>query len=158
MVTIEQIEDAVINALEQKFKKGIAAGGYVRNIDSYGGEFESALETLVARSPFVLVEFERFENKVLAAKGTSALVYRRDMWFNIFAAAENLRGEKKARRGSTGTYAMVEDIGEALIGENLGLTIGGLDCERVYRIANLKRISVYQMVFKTFLKYRTQIT
>lgn len=154
-ISIIEIEDAIVTALTNKFKKGVAAGGYVRNIDTYGGEFESTLDTLIARSPFVLIEFERFDNKVLAARGTAALAYKRNMFFNIFAAAEDLRGEKHARRSSTGTYQMIEDICEALCGQSLSLAIGAFDCERVYRIANLKRISVYQMIFTTFIKYRT---
>lgn len=156
-ITIEQIEDAIITAITNQCKKGVAPNGYVRTIETYSGEFEMALEALIAKSPFILVEFERFENQVLAARGTSTLVYRRNMIYNIFVAAENLRGEKEARRGSTGTYQMIEDVSIALCGKQLNLAIGAFDLERVYRIANLKRFSVYQMIFKTFIKYGTGI-
>lgn len=154
-ITITQIEDAMITAVSNKCKKGVAQGGYVRTVDTYGGELMGALEALTARFPCVLFEFDRFENSVLAAKGTAALARRRKLFFNIYIAAQNLRSEKKARRGTGGTYAMIEDVSDALDGQQLGLAIGAIDITDVEVIDNLPGVSAYRMGAETFTKHKT---
>lgn len=145
----------MITAISNQCKKGVAVDGYVRTVETYGGQFDGALEALTARFPCVFVEFGGFDQNPLASKGTAALAYRRNISFNVFVAAENLRSEQKARRATGGTYEMIEDVSDALAGKQLSLVVGALDLDRVDLIENLPGISAYQMIFKTFTKHGT---
>ena len=157
-ITISQIEDAIKTAMENQCKKGVAVGGYVRNIETYAGEFDQELDKLINKLPFILVEFDRFRNNVLGAKATGVTIYRRDLEFNVFVCAQDLRGQDVAARKIGGSYDMIEDVSIALAGVALLDGMGALDLQYTIRLANLKQFSIYQMHFTTFRKHRTAVS
>ena len=115
-ITIKQIEDAMIAAVGTKCKKGVAVSGYVRTVDTYGGQLDEGLEALTARFPFVLFEMIRAEIETLAAKGASRLITKWKLSWHVYAGAQNLRGEKEARRSTGGVYDIIDDVTDALDG------------------------------------------
>lgn len=116
MYTIEQIEDALIAALDS-LKTTIS----VRTIKSYQGELEEEdIKRLIALFPAIYVVYGGSEYRDHGARRVEF------MKFHLFVCDKNLRAEEEARRGGTsnpGTYAMLDAARELLYGKQLSLEI-----------------------------------
>ena len=112
--TIEQVEDAIISALEP-----LKASLGVRTIKTYGGELETEDEVkAITLFPAVYVVYGGSEYEEHGSRKVER------MTFHILACDRSLRSEAEARRGGTGNpgvYAMLEAVRNVLYGETLGL-------------------------------------
>lgn len=142
--TIEQIEDAIITALEP-LKTSIG----VRVIKTYGGDLDSpeALkDAMVAQFPAIYIVYGGTEP---ASHGERRL---ERMSYSLFVCDKSLRKEEEARRGGTqnpGTYAMLDAIKEKLWGKQLGLEIEPFDLKREMPIWFGKGLSIYAAEYES---------
>ena len=163
-IMIKEIEDAMIAAVENKCKKGVAVGGYVRTVDTYSGELWESLEALTARFPAVLFEMTRIETRIAAAKGTQALGKWWEFLWNMYVLDQDLRGKKRAKRDTGGTYDMIEDVTDALDGKILINGLTGIDVKGFEVIDNLPAgeglsgVSAYVSQLTTSTKHRTEVS
>ncbi len=141
--TIEQIEDAIIEALNP-LKATLA----VRTIRSYQAELSS--EEDIARAarllPAILVVYGGSE---YADHGSRKV---EKMTFALFVCDKNLRSEDEARRGGAGnpgTYAMLRAVRDLLYGQRLSLDIFPLDLLREMAVWFDKGITVYSAEYET---------
>lgn len=109
---IEQAMKAEMNAqvLANKW-------GFVREIKSYGGEFDEDLDAVIRAFPAIWVTFE-------GAKPTklSHNKYRFDATFVVLVGARSVRNEEAQRHGAgadIGTYQMLEYVQQLLGGNDL---------------------------------------
>lgn len=111
---IEQIEDAVIAALEP-----LKAALGVKEIKSYQGELEEAdIKKMSGKFPAIYV--------VYGGSGYTAHGMRKQekMGLELFVCDKSLRAEEEARRGGAknpGTYRMLRECRQLIAGQNLGL-------------------------------------
>lgn len=142
MYTITEIEDAIINKL-----KASAMAAYCRKIDSYqieGGDLEDQIRIFALQIPCVLVVYsegiyERFPNRRIELT----------MKFSVLICAQNLRGSGEPRRGTAGTYSMLNDLRLVLTGQCLDLEIDPIFPIRESMEINTKSFSAYSMEFGT---------
>ena len=147
---ITTIEDAILDAI-----KSSVMGGYLNTARSYQGELADAVENVVLRFPAVLVVFRDSTYD----KGDHPVhLYNQTMSFSIIVADASLRGEKERRRGgptSPGTYRMLSDLRAAICGKTFGLDIDPVEIISEESVAQTKRISVYEAVYRVMMDYRS---
>jgi phage gp37-like protein len=143
MYTVTQIEDAIIDAL-----KDSVMGTYCKKIDSYqleeAEDIEKQIQLFALNLPCALVIYSegiyaRYPNKRLDLK----------MRFSILLCAQNLRGEGEPRRGTVGTYKMINDLRTILTGKRLDLEIDPLFPVRETSEVNTASFSAYSIEFET---------
>lgn len=116
--------------IEQAIKDAINGLGkpYIKNVASYGGEFDEELAEVVRRFPGVWVTF--------GGAGRATRFTNRDKWlvpvtFVVMVGAKNMRNEEATRHGvknaegkqiEVGTYQLWRDVRQALMGNDLGLS------------------------------------
>lgn len=137
MYTIEQIEDAIINALDP-----LKAGLGVRVIKSYQGELESEdeVEKLVRLFPAIYVVYGGSTYEEHGPRKVERMRYV------LFFCDRSLRHEEEARRGGTqnpGTYAMMDAARDELYGKMLSLDIFPLHLTRQDAVWFGKGMSIY---------------
>lgn len=141
MYTITEIEDAIIEALEAS-----DMAGYCKKIDSFqieGGDLEEQIRIFAGQLPCVLVTYVGGEYIHPPSR------QEREMTFSILVCAQSQRGGGEARRGTVGTYKMLDDLRTALTGTRVGLDINLLLPTREAMEINTKFFSAYSMEFKT---------
>jgi len=149
--TIAQVENAIIAALEAEY--ATQNGGYAKTIESYSGQFEQAVETVVLLFPAMLVVFGGDEYN--DANGQNTIYNERDR-FTVFVGCSNLRGDVARRHGvasEIGLYEMLDDVRSTLVGSSLGLDIEPFRIIRRKALHVSKRANVYALEFETQLDY-----
>ena len=140
--TVEQIEDALITALDP-----LEDDLGVRTIKSYQGELEEDdIRKLIALFPAIYVVYGGSEYKPHGARKVEF------MSFHLFVCDKSLRAEDEARRGGAnnpGTYAMLDAIREKLYGQQLSLEIYPLRLVRQAAVWFGGGVSVYGAEYKT---------
>ena len=150
-LTLIEIEDALLTTVRESATLGLLKhGGYCRTIESYGGQFELALDEVIVLYPCVFVALAEETIAPLTHRGDSDV--RPSTWI-VLVADRNLRGNAAARRGDVrnpGAYQMMDDARTLLQGSALGLT--GLDpWQLTKRTAVLQQrdLAVYALEFTT---------
>ena len=146
MYTITEIEDAIIETL-----KASAMGSYCKKIDSYqieGGDLEDQIRIFAMQLPCALVidssgDFVHHPNKQ----------QDKEMIFSILVCAQSMRGGGESRRGTVGTYKMLDDLRSTLTGQRVGLTIDPLMPVNEKAEVNTKMFSAYSMDFRTKCRF-----
>ena len=116
-MTYAELEDAILTALEP-----LKTDPGVRTLDSYGGQFsEEVLRAgqMLVNYPAILVYIERLSSAEFDMCNDMV-----EVQVSIFMADRNLRGEKAARRGDSGSdhpgvYRLLEKAREALNGASV---------------------------------------
>lgn len=115
---LAEIEDAIINAV-----KSASRDYRLAEVASYGGQYDEDLSQVVRSFPAVWVVF-----------GGSAKPQKiaPDKWkvpctFVVLVGSRSVANEAATRKGDTagspGTYRMLEDMADLLVGQDLGLPI-----------------------------------
>ena len=142
MYTIEQIEDAIITALNP-----LKASLGVRTVKSYQGELEKEdVKRLVTLFPAVYVVYGGSEYMDHGARRVERMAY------HLFACDRSLRAEDEARRGGSynpGTYAMLDAARDALYGQRLSLEIYPFRLVRQAAVWFGDGISIYAAEYET---------
>ncbi len=142
MYTIEQIEDAIITAVD-----GLKVSQGVRTIKSYQGELEEGdIKRLVALFPAIYVVYGGSTYAEHGARKIEKITY------HLFVCDKSLRAEDEARRGGTqnpGTYAILDDIRDLLFGKQLSLEIYPFSLIRQMPVWFGSGISVYAAEYET---------
>ncbi|MGA9768278.1 MAG: phage protein Gp37 [Blastocatellia bacterium] len=169
------IEDGMIDALWQavgRRKVDDIDVGYVKKIDSYGGELDSAklreaLSSLTPQLPLMLVSYadgdDTLDPAVVSHNG-SPRFYRHDCTFTVICCSGNARGEKARRRGATGAvgiYKMISDVRTVLGGLGIMAVLGTdsfllnsepLRFAGVEYITRLTDLTAYAVHFETWFR------
>jgi len=126
---IAEIENALIAHLQTACAS--AALGYtVREVASYGGEFDEGLLAEVRRFPAIWVAFAGSGRPV--PYGTSKGRWIKPLVFVTMVGTRSIRGERQTRLGGPvpleepGAYQMLDDVEAALANQDLGLAIDRL--------------------------------
>lgn len=166
------IEDGIIAALGALSRD---AGGYVKQIASYGGELDTELlrraaGDLVMRFPLLLVAYGDGEDAPMPATSTAfgaSRIIEHRCTFTVFCCNDDVRGERARRRGTgngIGVYRMVADVHRTLAdlqlyaerdGERVLLNTQPLTPAGVEFVARLPDVTVYAVHFDTTFKYLT---
>jgi len=140
--SIEQIEDAIISALEP-----LKANLGVRTIKSYQGELETEKDIAMIRIyPAIFVVYGGSEYMEHGSRKIEKMRY------DLFFCDISLRSETEARRGSAqnpGTYAMMQATRDILYGESLFLEIFPFHLIRQEPVWFGKGISIYAAEYET---------
>lgn len=146
MYTVEQIEDAIITALDGLKDADESLG--VRTIKTYQGELEADdIRRLIALFPAIYVVYG---GSRYTEHGSRKIEH---MSFHLFVCDKNLRAEDEARRGGAGnpgTYAMLEGVRDLLYGQQLSKEIGPLVLLRQQAVWFGGGISVYGAEYETY--------
>ena len=149
-LTIAQIEDALLAAIgADDTLKLVAAGGWTKTLESYGGQFEGIAEDLLVLYPCIFVLFESGQ---FSAR-TQRTVHADPLTFHVLVGDQNLRGNEAARRGGAGgigAYAMATAMRNLLEGNKLGLD-GLAPCHvtRIESELNAKDLSICSLAVET---------
>lgn len=112
--TIEQIEDAIIDAVEA------IDAVTIRTVKTYQGELEEKdIRRLTAQFPAVYVVYGGSDYAAHGDRKIERMVY------HLIVCDKSLRIEEEARRGGAGnpgTYAMLHAVRDALCGSQAGLS------------------------------------
>jgi phage gp37-like protein len=155
--TIEQIEDAILAALEP-LKNG-EDGITCKLIETFQGNLDAATieelsERLALTYPSIMVIYLGSR-----ANEDPNLLYHDIQTWGLLVAAENLRGEKDARRGSganVGTYKMIDAVKKLLTGNGLGLGVQPPSLKAVDSALVGANVSIYSMTFDIDLDYQAE--
>lgn len=145
MYTITEIEDSIIDAL-----KGSAMGEYCKKIDSFQieeGDLEEQIRIFAGQIPCALIIYSEGNYNHPPSR------QEKEMFFSILVCAQSMRGSGQARRGSIGTYQMMDDLRSALTGKRLDLEIDPLFPVSETAEVNTKMFSAYSMRFKTKCRF-----
>lgn len=140
---IAEIEDAIIRHL-QAATASAALGYTVREITSYGGEFDEELFEQVRRFPAIWVVFAG--GGKLKPYSTSAGKWIKPLTFVTMVGARSVRGERSTRQGlrvngttlEPGAYQMLDDVEVALTNQDFGLAIDYLTPGAVKTLYNAR--------------------
>lgn len=126
---IAAIEDAIIERIKTASASAPGLGYVIREVKSYGGEFDDDLSQVIRSFPAVWVTF-------VGSGKSRPMANSRNKWltpvtFAVMVGARNIRGERETRQGLTvggvlqevGVYQMLKDISLLLINSDLGLKI-----------------------------------
>jgi phage gp37-like protein len=140
--TIEQIEDAIITAVDA-LKTSLG----VRTVKSYQGELEEDdVKRLVALFPAVYVVYGGSAYTEHGSRKVEKMTY------HLFACDKNLRSEEEARRGGAGnpgTYAMLDGVRDLLYAKQLSLEIFPFKLIRQSAVWFGGGISIYAAEYET---------
>lgn len=114
--TLEALEDAIVAAL----RADATIAAYARDIQSFQGDLEQALEQGSVRDPAFLVIFAGGQMEPEGVESFTA-----QMEFHVIVRARNLRGNDYQRKpqaaSEVGTYQMVQDTLRVLAHNDFGL-------------------------------------
>ncbi len=169
------IEDAAIERLRSGLLQGTAAAGYVRTIQSYGGELDreelqDALGELLPSFPLMLVSYGSGKDRLDPACNSlpdEPQTFLHDYGLTVVCCDNDARGEATRRRGTQGkqggVYRMIDDARRLLLGKRFIAQVGdgggvllNLDTFRpagVEMIARLPDMTAYAVHFDTSFKY-----
>jgi len=137
--TIEQIEDALIAAIEAS-----AMAAYCKTIESYAGQLEADISTMIKKFPAVFVMYSGGKARML-----TGIEYEKSLGFTFFVVAKNLRGNIQARKDDYGTYQMLKDLETLLVDNQLGLEIEPIAQVSEEPVMNTKQFSIYAAEYST---------
>lgn len=143
--SITEIEDAIIAEL-----RASTMGSYCTKIDTFqleGADVEEQIRLFAKSLPCALVVYKGADYKNLQA------VSDRVMTFSILVAAQSLRGRGAARRGTVGSYQMLDDLRKTLSTKTLSLNIDPLLPEKEEAEVNSELFSAYSLSFRTKARY-----
>lgn len=126
---IAAIEEAIIARIKTASASTPGLGYAIREVKSYGGEFDEDLAQVVRSFPAVWVAFAGSGKS--KPMGTGRNKWLTPVTFVVMVGARNVRGERETRQGLTvggvlqevGVYQMLKDISLLLINNDLGLKI-----------------------------------
>jgi phage gp37-like protein len=126
---IATIEDAIIERIQTAAASSPGLGYAIRDVKSYGGEFDDDLGQVIRNFPSVWVTFAGSGKP--KPVGTSRTRWITPVTFAVMVGARNIRGERETRQGlkvggvlqEVGVYQMLKDISLLLINSDLGLKI-----------------------------------
>ena len=153
--TIAQIEDAILAALDP-LKSG-AEGIFAKKIETYQGDLnQTSIDDLTA---YLALSYPAIMVMYLGSRATEdeANLYHDIQTWGVIVAAQNLRGEKEARRGNgidAGSYEMIEAVKKILTGNSLGLTVQPPSLKTIDSLIVGPGISIYSMTFDVDLDYQ----
>lgn len=156
MLIYAQIEDAIIARI--KAASDSAALGYrLAGVASYGGEFdEEGFFESVRKFPAVWVTVGGSK-----PQRKSARVWTMAPVIAVMVGSRNVRGERFTRHGSVGepgSYQLLQDVTDLLVGQTLGLPIEPLNPGADRTLFNVKMgneaRSVLAREFGTFFTYK----
>jgi phage gp37-like protein len=150
-LTLITIEDALLTMLRASATIGLLqSGGYCRTIESYGGQFELALDEVIVLYPCVFVAMAEEMISPLTHDGDAVVMP--STWI-VLVADRNLRGNAAARRGDVrnpGAYQMMDDARNLLQGSALGLTnVDPLQLTKRTALLQQRDLAVYALEFTT---------
>lgn len=153
------IEDGTLAILED----GMTG---VKAFETYSGQLDNenlkrAIGEMSNKYPLIMVSYA--DGVDIRSAATSAVLgrslhFRHDCSFVVICAADDPRGEKQRRRGSTGTYAMMAKVRELLTGRRISKVVDGvthlLTSEPLIPVSNefvakLPNITAYAVIFET---------
>ena len=115
----------MIALIEQAIKDRIAKGGlgYLRAVESYGGQFDEGLAKVVRNFPAVWVAFKGDSDP--KATDTTREVWHVPSTFFVMVGARSLQNDSAPRQGGVkiGTYQMLNDVRALLLQQDFGLPI-----------------------------------
>ena len=114
--TITQVEDAILTVI-----RASTMADYCKKIDTYqmeGGDIEEQIRIFALQLPCVLVMYSGGDYVHAPGKRQE-----KEMRFSILVCAQSLRGGGDARRGTVGTYKMLDDLRSTLTANRLALDI-----------------------------------
>jgi phage gp37-like protein len=143
-LTLAQIEDALLATLQVS----ATLGSYCKTIESYAGQLEEDLDTMVIRTPACFV--------MLSSSSAQARTNRQQekfVTFSLLLLDRNARGNRAARRGdlaSIGVYTMLHDAQVLLVGNTLGLTeFHPLLLQQETAVLNTKSLALYDAQYRS---------
>lgn len=136
---IEDIEDAIVNALKASPLTGIA-----KIIGSYHGEIDALIEqvkqlTIPMPAVYVLYTGSDFPE-------TANLSFDDIQTFTIVSIAKDLRGNESLRAA---IYPILDTLKDTLVGNNLNLNIEPLKPKRIEATLVTKLFSIYSFDIET---------
>jgi len=156
--TIAQIEDAILAALEP-LKNG-AEGVTAKKIETYQGDLnQTTLDELTA---YLALSYPAIMVMYLGSslEEDPTYLYRDTQTWGVMVAAENMRSEKEARRGSAGnvgSYRLIEAVKNILTGNSLGLGVQPLSLKTIDSMLVGAGISVYSLTFDTDIDFQATV-
>jgi len=138
---VEVIEAAMV----QRLRAGL--GRMVRQVDSYGGEFDEELTQVIRQFPAAWVTFAGVMST--RAQSTSRVRYRVDGRFVVMVGARNLRANANRRaQAEVGTYTLQHAVRRLLANQDLGLD--GVDVLRPGAVRTLFNGAIAAQGFSVF--------
>ncbi|ADE10475.1 DUF1834 family protein [Sideroxydans lithotrophicus] len=141
---ISEIEDAIIARIEAAASATPGLGYKLPFVESYGGELDGDLGTVIRKFPGVWVTFGgcRASTKMATAGGK----WKTPATFVTMCGSRNVRGERATRKGLTvggvikevGVYQILNDVSLLLAGSDLGLAITPLKPGAIRTLFNTK--------------------
>ncbi|MCP9494286.1 MAG: DUF1834 family protein [Pyrinomonadaceae bacterium MAG19_C2-C3] len=168
------IEDAAMERLRLELLQGTATQGYVKTIQSYGGELDKdelreALDTLASSFPLMLVAYGAGKDRKdpsSAPLPDEPQTFIHDFGLTIVCCDNDARGESVRRRGANGrrgVYRMIDDARRLLLGkrfvaqtndgEDVLLNLDAFKPAGVEMIARLPDMTAYAVHFDTSFKF-----
>ena len=141
MYTIQQIEDALVSAMQAD--DGVS--GACRTIESYSGDaadLVAQLEQMTVPLPAVWAVYNGS-----AFNESANNSFDDEMKFVLLVAAKDLRGRVAAAQG---VYEILEALKTLFIGKNLGLDIEPLHPVSIDPVAVTNRLAIYGFVVRTY--------
>lgn len=136
-MTFEEVEDAIIERLKERIN-------YLRSCETYAGQIEGNIDTLVINYPAAFVSYGGSEFEWLDEINVSEAAE-----FNVMVCARNQRGQAAVRKEGQGCYQMIADVLRALTNQRLGLEIELLHPARVELVYISKTMAIYNINFQT---------
>lgn len=139
---VEAVEQLILDAL----KGDAALVSVVKTFDRYDGQFgKEDLKSILGLLPGCFVTYVRDNLDAV----TSGSTYMQKNQFNVVVAAQDLRGNFKAKQGNKGALNICKLVHSVLHLNELGLADVWPGLERTGRFPVLvnKKIAVYEMTF-----------
>lgn len=141
---IAEIEDAIIARIIAAASATPGLGYKLPTVESYGGELDGDLATVVRKFPAVWVTFAGCKASTKA--NSAGTKWKTQATFVTMAGSRNVRGERATRQGvkvagvlkEVGAYQMLKDISLLLAGNDLGLAITRLQPGAIRTLYNTK--------------------
>lgn len=140
-IPINTIEGLVLTALN-----AAPLNVYCKRFERYDGQF--SVEDIKAFKGTLPACFVTYTGDRLI-ENTALSRYTNDMGISVIVAEKNLRGDFKAKTGSTGAYQMLEDVKGLLHLNNLNdPNIVGLVLQRRVPLINTETLAVFGLDFR----------
>ncbi|MGD9505358.1 MAG: phage protein Gp37 [Syntrophobacteraceae bacterium] len=147
MYTAGQIEDAITERLKSQMPGLRECASLARFLTAKGADRDG--ERLLSPAVYVVYSRGKYSH---AWNG----VQDREMFFNVVAMVENLRGDVAARHGEgseTGAYELIEAVRATLSGEQCGLDIDPLAPVSEEAIRGDATMAMYGITFRTSCRF-----
>lgn len=149
-VIYTRIENAIVDRLR------LGLGKAARTVDSYGGELDDEMSSVISIFPAVWVTFGGITDT--APHSTARRKYRCTGKYVVMVGEKNRRNEASGRKGGAliseiGTYPLLYAVRRLLSGQDLGMEIDYLRPGRVRTLFNTRiarqAFSVFAAEFET---------